>query len=396
MVRKTNKGNEVRERKIHTMAEAKRSKQKFVKIAEHLYYNTKRKNYRAEFYFGVKDGKPIRQHKDYGNRKEAEEAITRFQIEKLNGLPENISKKITFGECIDEFITARQIEETTRSGYIVIANRIRKSPLYGKLLKDVNENDIENYMQEMKQTGKYKNATINSDYSFIHSVLQFAIKRRYITTNKAVYVEKMSEKDERFVAKIVDYSEFATFLEKVTNTNDLTLIAEVYLGMLQGMRRGEMIGLKWEKVNFEENTIAIDETITLVGGKTIKKQPKTEQSKRTLTMNARVRELLLHIREQEMANGSLCEYVIHNTRGEHARVTTLSEKFKAFVDKNGFEGVRLHDLRHSYANASLKMGATIYAVSGALGHSNIATTANYYVHTKAQDGSKAINAVLNF
>lgn len=393
MARKTNKGNA---REIVTMKEARKSKKKRVTVARKIQYDTVTKHYLAEFNYGIVDGKTKRERKTFLSLEEAKEALARFEVEKLNGLPENISKKITFGECIDEFITARQIEETTRSGYIVIANRIRKSPLYGKLLKDVNENDIENYMQEMKQTGKYKNATINSDYSFIHSVLQFAIKRRYITTNKAVFVEKMNEKGERFVAKIVDYSEFATFLEKVTNTNDMTLIAEVYLGMLQGMRRGEMIGLKWEKVNFEENTIAIDETITLVGGKTIKKQPKTEQSKRTLTMNARVRELLLHIREQEMANGSLCEYVIHNTRGEHARVTTLSEKFKAFVDKNGFEGVRLHDLRHSYANASLKMGATIYAVSGALGHSNIATTANYYVHTKAQDGSKAINAVLNF
>lgn len=389
MIRKTSQGN-VRE--IVTMKEARKSKKKRVTVARGIQYDTVTKHFLVEFNHGKVDGRIKRVRKTFPTLEEAKEASARFEVEKLNGLPENISKKITFGECIEEFITARQIEETTKRGYIVIENRIRKTPLYGKLLKDVTENDIEDYMKSMQ--GQFKNVTINKDYTLIHSVLKFAVKRRYIASNRADFVEKL--KEENFQSRWVDLSEYPTFFERVTATGDITLIIAAYLGLCQGLRRGEMCGLKWEKIDFENNTILIDNTITTVGGKIIEKKPKTEQSKATITMNDKVKELLLEIRKEETKSGQISEYVIHNQKGGFFNPTFLSKKFKAFVDKNGFTGVRLHDERHSYATAAMKAGASLYDVSAAVRHSTVGITAGIYIHSKALDGSKAVNNLLKF
>lgn len=391
MKEKKNKGNV---RKIVTLKEARKSNQKRSTVAPGIQFDKATNHFLVEFYYGMVDGKPKRVRKTFLTLEEAKEALARFKVEKLDGLPENISKRITLGECIDEYIEENDVQETTKRGYRVISNRIKKSPLHRKLLKDVNENDIENYMRSLK--GDCKNTTINKDYELIHGTLKYAVKRKYLSINRADYVEKFSEKECQFSPRVVDYSEYPDFLEKVNATGDNALIITAHLGMLQGLRRGEMIGLTWEKVDFEQGTITIDQTITTVGCKMVIKPPKTEQSKRVLMMNERVKKVLSDIMDQERESGQLSEYVLHNKSGDFFNPTDLSKKFKGFVDKNGYKGVRLHDLRHSYATASMKMGATIYAVSGALGHSNIGTTANYYVHTKSRDGSKAVNDILKF
>ena len=185
--------------------------------------------------------------------------------------------------------------------------------------------------------------------------------------------------------------ELKEICERAEASGDWQLIIPIYLGAFQGLRRGEIIGLKWDMVSFDDNTISIKETITQMSGEIIHKAPKTKESKRDLYMFSKVRELLLQYREWQKEKGLYGEYVVVNKYGSYTSPTFLSKKFKHFLTKNNFREVRFHDLRHTFGTRAISAGVNSLAVSGAMGHSSLSTTLNIYVHSKALDGSKEVN-----
>lgn len=380
-------------RKIVTLEEAKRSPKKRSTIEHGIQYDRTTGAFIVEYYYGIVDGKAKREHKTFGTRQEAEEALIKFKAEKISGFPENIGKNTTFGECINEYITFAEIERTTERGYRVIEERIRGTRLYNKRLSKIQKNDINEYIAEVKKKG-YKNTTINKDIDLIHRALNYGAEHGYIKSNPINY--RMKLKTEKFTAKILNLEEAEQVFEKVLATEDYRLIVPFCLGAFQGMRRGEIIGLRWENVSFKDNLIHITETITQMGGEIIKKQPKTEKSARNLDITEKVKEILLKNMERQKAEGTYGEYVVVNKDGKPLNPTFLSKKFKDFMNGIGYSGIRFHDLRHSFATITIKAGANPLDVSGALGHSTLSTTLNIYVHANGLEGSRAINRLLKF
>lgn len=134
-----------------------------------------------------------------------------------------------------------------------------------------------------------------------------------------------------------------------------------------GMRKGEIIKLKWNNIDMENNNITID--------KSNSKSKKT----RKLPINTLLRRLLL---EQKLKNGS-SEYVFLTPKGEpYAREDSLNQSYRAALNKADIQGLRFHDLRHTAGTRLGEMGVPIQVIQEILGHADIRTTMRY-VHPGA-------------
>lgn len=371
--------------------EKKERKQKRKTVEKNIQYDTETKKYIVEFYYGIVEGKTQRRHRSFDTLKEAQRALALFQAEKAKGLPQNAGSKITFGECMEEYLERAQLAETTKSGYRVIMSRIAKRRLYWERVADVRRVEVEDYLQAMRETGEYKNATINKDLDFIRVVLKYAVHREYIATNPVDHIQKL--KTEKFDPECLTREEAKKIVAKAREQYDDILYVSICLALLQGMRRGEIAGLRWENVLLEENIIRIRETATQVGGTRVRKPPKTQASNRDVEIHPYVKKVLLKLKDEQRRNRVFGGYVVLNPWGDNVSPVTISMKFRKFMNKNGFGNIRFHDLRHSYATISIGLGANPLDVCGAMGHASLATTYKYYVHSKSRSGSQSVNKV---
>lgn len=174
----------------------------------------------------------------------------------------------------------------------------------------------------------------------------------------------------------------------------------IYLAGYLGLRREEIVGLKWKYVDFEQRLIHISEVRTSAGSKEIIKKPKTEQSKRILYMTDELLQVLSKTKKrQDDYKGLLVDeyvdsgFVYVRDNGEPYRVNTLTEQFKAFLERNMLPKIRLHDLRHTFASILYEAGVDLKAISEALGHSDLATTNKIYTHRFDKTHMKTVSAL---
>lgn len=376
-------------RQIVTVAEAKKSEKRRSTVSKNIQYDRVTKKYIVELYYGRRNGKAVREHETYSTFNEAKDRLTEHKENVRRGNKPSEKPKITMGECINEFINSARIERTTERGYRVIEKRIRTSQLYNKRLSAIRKIDIDDYISFIKSNTNLKNCTINKDLDLIHRALQYAVCREYILSNPASAVEKL--KEENFEPKPLTVDEVRRLCQAAEESGDWRIIIPVYLGAYQGMRRGEIVGLTWEMISFEDNIIKIRKTITQIGGEIIEKAPKTESSVRDLEMFPAVRDALLRNMEYQKANNIFGKYVVVNDYGKPINPTFLSKKFRELLDNNGLRQIRFHDLRHTFGTRAISAGVNPLAVSGAMGHSSLSTTLSIYVHSNALEGSKAVN-----
>ena len=161
-----------------------------------------------------------------------------------------------------------------------------------------------------------------------------------------------------------------------------------------GFRRGEVLGLKWDAIDFERGTISVIRTVTTItldGKQTeIEQQSaKTKSSLRTLPLIGSFREYFLQVKEAQELNKQICgncynyEYdgfVFVDELGERMRANYLTSAFPKFLKDHGLRRMRFHDLRHSCASLLLANGVPLKQIQEWLGHSDFSTTANIYAH----------------
>ena len=178
-------------------------------------------------------------------------------------------------------------------------------------------------------------------------------------------------------------------------TGSLQIKNKIYQAVLSykqdyGFRRSEVIGLKWSAVDFENDTITINHTITQSNGKLIiRDKTKTKSSKRSLPLEPIVKFFLLELKEKQEKNKELCgdsynqeylEYICVDNCGNLIRPDYVTETFLKLLKKKKLKIIRFHDLRHTCASILLKNGANMKEIQAWLGHSNYNTTANLYAH----------------
>ena len=168
---------------------------------------------------------------------------------------------------------------------------------------------------------------------------------------------------------------------------DSELQAPIAVLVGTGLRRGELLGLRWSDLDLERSSLTVHRSVELVDGRLRDKPPKTVRSARTLALAPFVVKVLrrqeTEQNERRTRLGLGCNddaYVFDRADGSEWKPDSFSWSFAALIRRAKLPKVRLHDLRHSHATLSLAAGADLKTISTALGHSTITITANTYIH----------------
>lgn len=248
-----------------------------------------------------------------------------------------------------------------------------------------------------------KATSIQSYHHTLSSVLSVAVEQGYIQTNPAANVKLPSA--EQSEPAYLDEPEAKRLLELLEH-EPIRWRAPITFDLLSGLRRGEILGLRWQDVDLDNHLIQIRQTWNYVPAqKCYVDTPKSRKSKRPLKISQTAISLLLEYKAwQEHQREILGDAWI----GDGDRIFTaedggpvfpdaLTHWFHSFVRRNGFSAdVHLHSLRHTYASLQIAEGIPLIVVSHNLGHAQASTTSNIYAHVIASAEAKAATVMDRF
>ena len=163
-----------------------------------------------------------------------------------------------------------------------------------------------------------------------------------------------------------------------------------YLELATGLRRGELLGLHWEDIDLEQQTITVRRQVVRINGQVVKAPLKTKNSYRTLSIGADAVEIL---RQQKGKVGGT--YVFPSPTGGPISPDSVLHMLHRVLNRAGLPKVRFHDLRHTFATLALQNGVDIKTVSGMLGHYSAGFTLDTYAHVTTTAQRQAADVMGN-
>ncbi len=288
-----------------------------------------------------------------------------------------------------------EVAETTYDGYHTYIDR-HLIPYFKDLnldIQDITAGHIFDYINYLSSDGGRKDnkiggqstTSIRKIISILRQVFDYAVLYGDIKINPALQVplpKKKNKKDER---QVFMTAEDAQKMLDAFRNEEIGPI--VFVTLYYGLRKSEALGLRWQAVDFDANTITINHTV--VGGSRIiaKDSTKSYCSQRTYELLPDVKDLLLKLRDQQedykrrLGSGYVMnDYIFKNPNGVPYRPDSLTRSFKRALDRHELPQMRYHDLRHSTASILVDKGWDINDIKEWLGHADISTTANIYAH----------------
>ena len=364
-----------------------------MKIEKNIAWDDVKKKYYVTLYFGKDDNGITRKKTVTTTSKKEAQSILREHNKKMEAGTAVVPNKTTLVEYTREYIEykALTLSQTTIYGYRnILKNHI--TPYFKKKsIQDITPKDIQDYITAKANTA-ISLQSIKKHVALLYSVFQNAYRGRIIDENPIDRLERIKAPSSKM--ECMNAQEISSLCSNLVGTQ---LEVPVKLAAYLGLRRGEVLGLKWEHVDFDNATIRICNTRTEAGHTVIEKQPKTERSNRQLQLTP---ELVDFLKRQQQKQASISrwtnepqDYVVTMDNGKAFDPNYLSEAFHKHLVKNDYKPIRFHDLRHSFASIANNAGTSLRDISEAMGHSNISTTSDIYTHEFSQTKTKAVNAV---
>ena len=253
---------------------------------------------------------------------------------------------------------------------------------------NITPTDIEDFYAYLYRFGVTSNTVIH-----YHAILRVGFKRAIkdglIDINPFDRIDR--PKKNKFNGSFYAEEELVALLELVHD--DIIYPAILLAGGL-GLRRSEVLGVRWSRIDWDKKTVLLDTKIVEYkrDGKTIvepQEEMKNKTSRRTLPLPQPVYEMLLEQKEKQdfykrhfrkSYNPNFTDYVCVTQMGDILRPAYVTQRFKDLLNKYGLRHIRFHDLRHTFASLLLAKDVPLINVSKFLGHSDLSTTANIYAH----------------
>ncbi|WP_018756909.1 site-specific integrase [Paenibacillus terrigena] len=360
-------------------------------------------------------GKRIRyKQRGFSTKKEAELALAKWrcEIEEVLRKPEygasvDVPQRNTAGSVGLNFATYAQrwlaqrrgLSENTQELYQSIL-RTHLLPAFGIMqLTSLTPQQVQHFVDTL-YSKSLTDTTIKRIFSLLHAILQAAVRAEHIPRNIAAQIEKPTIRRRRFEVWSLD--QIRDFLMRLQAEGDRYAIA-FSLAVLTGMRQGEILGLRWQDVDYRQGVIRMQQTLTH-RGKAFQAGGKTAQSVRVVALSQEtVRMLEAHqaflIAEWEEKRRLRCLHEIESEHEELAEETLRPPTLVVSTPEGGPLSPRLlhrlwlrllkdwqlpritfHDLRHTHASILLQQGVHPKIVSERLGHASVHMTLNTYSH----------------
>lgn len=314
----------------------------------------------------------------FDTKKQAEAELPRVLNDLNQGTFIEPSKQ-KYGEFIDSWHSNREnkVSKNTQDTYKWMIGKHIKPNLGHFRLDKLNSLAIDNFYTKLQKEG-LSSATIRKIHTIIRSSLEYAKDYQLIQRNPAAVVKPPAVRHQNI--DVWEEKQMIQFLEHVKDEYDYIVY---HLALYTGMRKGEILGLKWSDVDFMANKIRIMRSYSKTGFS----EGKTASARRVIDIDEdTVNELIKRkkvVSENKLRLGkdyNDMDMVICRAMGEPIDVRNVNRRFDKFVERAKLKRIRFHDMRHTHATLMLKMGVPVKVVSERLGHSKVEMTLNTYTH----------------
>lgn len=352
---------------------------------------------------GNAKGKRKQTRKRFETEKEARAFLNPILGDKARGL-HVAPNKLLVKDAVREWLSAQRIEQKTRDAY---TNNLRPVvEQYGeRTVQSITKADIEALVQALitgtTPRGMWTSTSINPMLSRLRSLMDELVGEGVLSRNPAKLVKNVRREDthspEQPVKRTLTPAQVQQFLESVHDTEDEVMV----LLSLLGVRRSEIVGLRWSNVDFTARELRIIHTVVPNSTGTVdKKRTKTTTSRRTLPLpdfayDALMRARSRHRRER-LASGSAWRgdkdgHVFFKPDGTRFSPGTADKRWNRARDRAKLPTVTLHEGRHTAATLMLLEGTPLAVVAAWLGHANGDVTMRVYAHAQKQAIEEAAN-----
>lgn len=325
----------------------------------------------------------------FKTKKEAERAARMLENKIQEGTYENddVTYKYILLEWWETYKNTIKVS-TKNNRNSLINNHIL--PYFGNMkIKDINARYCQRVINEI--TKNANRSSVHIIKSVINLTFKYAVKKNYISKNPMDHVviprqdeEVIQSKEEK--RNFWKKDEVQSFLAISKNEMEFQDYVMFHVLIYTGMRKGELLALEWEDINFDNNTIHISKTLYFLDGKEIVQTTKNVSSNRTIHVDDKTIRYLrkLHYKQKEellkFGITQIPKNIFIRNDLRPIRLSTPNEILNDFIDRHDFHKITVHGLRHTHASLLFEAGADIKDVQTRLGHSNITTTMDTYTH----------------
>ena len=307
-------------------------------------------------------------------------------IEKAKGLDAAKVGRYTVGQWMEVWfehyakVKVRPSSHQTYRGYIDnhIKPNIGKIPLekltslelqkfYKKLLEKGRVDRLESKHQSKGLSAK----TVRNIHQIISSAMKLAQEQKLISTNPAdgCALPRLEHRE----MQTLPVEQLQSFLREARDSGVFELY---YLELATGLRRGELLGLKWEDIDLERGDLRVRRQIARINGEVVEAPLKTKNAYRTLPLA----EDTIGVLEAQRKKTGSSQWVFPSTTGGPISPDSVLHMLHRVLKRAGLPRVRFHDLRHTFATLALQNGVDVKTVSGMLGHFSAGFTLDTYAH----------------
>jgi integrase len=291
--------------------------------------------------------------------------------------------KMTVAEYMTQWYEFKQtanLSPKTLEGYELYI-RLHVTPRIGGLrIEELEPLHIQRFYSDLRE--KLSPTSIERIHQMLHNALKQAVKWQILPTNPAAMVEK--PKRTKYQAETLQLEDYGRFIERVEKSPARDVIL---FSLHTSMRRGEVLALRWQDIDFASGMVYVRKNLVRVNGKNIVKDTKTTRSSRPIMLTEHALDMLYRLSVEKRS-----EFVFCRDDGSLRDLTTTGNQCKRVVTALGLDGIRLHDLRHTHATWLLQQGVHPKIVQERLGHSTIRTTLDIYSHVIPSMQREAVDA----
>jgi integrase len=350
-----------------------------------------------------RDANGKRQRKSFTGRTQGEvvKKLNAWKADQLKGtLVANSS--IRFSEYVKRWLEIKkgQTKRSTYESYVDVCESHITPVLGPHKVQKVTTANLNDYIQTKLKAG-LSTATVTRQRAIIHNILDLAIKEGIVGRNVSDNCTTLTIQREQTktlsleeITKLLEVAKGIYEADKGKGNKFFQIYHIVLLALATGARRGEILALKWENIDFDKNVITIRDSLTEAEGGVYIDTPKTNASRRVIAVDLAV---LKELQELKKVNDELTKKIVDkespwvfSTRDcKPLTPSNMSRAWRSLLADAELKDIRFHDLRHTQATHLIANGTNIKTVSARMGHATTRITLDLYAHALPEQDREA-------